>query len=293
MHATESTLQLAIELKVDIIAIQEPWIAPSSSNNYEAPRSIAHQSFYQIFPKVDPNLRPRALFYISRSLTAEVSQREEIGDHDAIAITIQEGRLKFNIYNLPISTLLLIDANEHHPWWDPGCKTSQDGQLLADWIEDQDLSLLNTPGTATFFRPHLSRETTLDLTIATPDLAAKVRDWQTTTETGSNHYGILFSIQTTKDLVNSPTNQTRYNTKRADWDLFREELGKAIQSNAALQSLDQIHQPRKADSRNLLLGQDNKLKLQLDAIGEAITLVIQQAADKAIPQLKEGLKAKP
>ncbi|EMD84674.1 hypothetical protein COCHEDRAFT_1019008 [Bipolaris maydis C5] len=45
MHATESTLQLAIELKVDIIAIQEPWIAPSSSNNYEAPRSIAHQSF--------------------------------------------------------------------------------------------------------------------------------------------------------------------------------------------------------------------------------------------------------
>ncbi|KAH7563621.1 hypothetical protein BM1_00668 [Bipolaris maydis] len=189
-----STLQLAIELKVDIIAIQEPWIAPSSSNNYEAPRSIAHQSFYQIFPKVDPNLRPRALFYISRSLTAEVSQREEIGDHDAIAITIQEGRLKFNIYNvynqknaeniktfqrllantqLPISTLLLIDANEHHPWWDPGCKTSQDGQLLADWIEDQDLSLLNTPGTATFFRPHLSRETTLDLTIATPDLAAK------------------------------------------------------------------------------------------------------------------------
>ncbi|KAH7563628.1 hypothetical protein BM1_00675 [Bipolaris maydis] len=190
----KSTLQLAIELKVDIIAIQEPWIDLLAVNNYEAPRSIAHQSFYQIFPKVDPNLRPRALFYISRSLTAEVSQREEIGDHDAIAITIQEGRLKFNIYNvynqknaeniktfqrllantqLPISTLLLIDANEHHPWWDPGCKTSQDGQLLADWIEDQDLSLLNTPGTATFFRPHLSRETTLDLTIATPDLAAK------------------------------------------------------------------------------------------------------------------------
>ncbi|KAH7559026.1 hypothetical protein BM1_03963 [Bipolaris maydis] len=130
----------------------------------------------------------------AKKIGTEVSQREEIGDHDAIAITIQEGRLKFNIYNvynqknaeniktfqrllantqLPISTLLLIDANEHHPWWDPGCKTSQDGQLLADWIEDQDLSLLNTPGTATFFRPHLSRETTLDLTIATPDLAAK------------------------------------------------------------------------------------------------------------------------
>ena len=99
-RTTESTLQLAIELKVDIIAIQEPWIAPSNSSNYEAPRSIAHQSFYQIFPKADPNLRPRALFYISRSVTAEVSQLEEIADPDAIAITIQEGRSKLNIYNV-------------------------------------------------------------------------------------------------------------------------------------------------------------------------------------------------
>ena len=139
----------------------------------------------------------------------------------------------------------------------------------------------------------MSRETTLDLSIATPDLEDKVKDWQITTEPGSDHHGILFSIQTTKDLVSNPANQTRYNTKRADWDLFREELGKAIQSNLALQSLDQINQPRKADSRNLLLGQDNELKLQLDAIGEATTLVIQQAADKAILQLKQGPKAKP
>ena len=42
LNVTESTLQLAIELKVDIIAIQEPWIAPSESKNYEAPRSTAH-----------------------------------------------------------------------------------------------------------------------------------------------------------------------------------------------------------------------------------------------------------
>ncbi|EMD58108.1 hypothetical protein COCSADRAFT_66603, partial [Bipolaris sorokiniana ND90Pr] len=93
------------------------------------------------------------------------------------------------------STILVIDANEHYPWWDPGCKkTSQGGQPLADWIEDQNLSLLNTPGATTFFRPNMSRETTLDLTIATLDLVDKVEDWQTTTETGSDHHGILFSI---------------------------------------------------------------------------------------------------
>ena len=89
-RTTESTLQLAIELRVDIIAIQEPWIAPSNSNNYEAPRLITHQSFYQIFPSSTIS-RPRALFYISRSLKAEISRIDEIADPDAIAITIQEG----------------------------------------------------------------------------------------------------------------------------------------------------------------------------------------------------------
>ena len=187
-----------------------------------------------------------------------------------------------------------MDANEHHPWWDPLCPTtSQGAQELAEWIEDQRLSLLNTPGTSTFFRPHLSRETTIDLSIATLDLADKIVDWQTTTETGSDHYGILFSIQTTKNLVNSPTKQARYNTKRANWGLFREELDRAIQSNLALQSLDQIKSPRKAESKNLLLDQDKELKQQLEAIGNAITTVIQTAADKAIPRLKLGPKAKP
>ena len=98
-NATESTLQLAIELKVDIIAIQEPWIAPSNSNNYEAPRSITHQSFYQILPNSSIS-RPRALFYISRSLKAEIRRVDEIADPDAIAITIQEGHAKLNIYNV-------------------------------------------------------------------------------------------------------------------------------------------------------------------------------------------------
>ena len=40
----------------------------------------------------------------------------------------------------------------------------------------------------------MSRGTILDLTIATPDLADKIIDWQTTTETGSDYYGIIFLV---------------------------------------------------------------------------------------------------
>ncbi|EDU41102.1 hypothetical protein PTRG_01664 [Pyrenophora tritici-repentis Pt-1C-BFP] len=107
----------------------------------------------------------------------------------------------------------LGDSNEHHPLWDPLCPTtSQGAQPFIDWIEEQDLELLNTPGVGTFFRPHLSRETVLDLSLVTPDLASKATDWQTIPETGSDHYGLLFSIQTNADLVENPTNQPRFNT---------------------------------------------------------------------------------
>ena len=74
----------------------------------------------------------------------------------------------------------------------------------------------------------MSRGTILDLTIATPDLADKIIDWQNITETGSNYYGIIFLVQRIKDLVDNPISQLKYNTKRANWDLFREELARGI-----------------------------------------------------------------
>ena len=59
--------------------------------------------------------------------------------------------------------ILLGDFNTHHPWWDPLAKKSTDADKLVDWFESNELSLLNTPGTGTFFRPNLIRESVLDL----------------------------------------------------------------------------------------------------------------------------------
>ena len=65
--ATELALQLAIELNIDLVIIQEPWISPRppSTNNYLNSRSILHPSFAQILPK-DLNYRPRTLAYIAK-----------------------------------------------------------------------------------------------------------------------------------------------------------------------------------------------------------------------------------
>ena len=99
--ATESALQLAIELKVDIVLVQEPWLAPRDPDkDYSSTRSVLHPSFTQVLPIVQ-ELRPRTLAYIARGFKPVVSL-VPIVDPDILILDIIEGsqRLQLsNIYN--------------------------------------------------------------------------------------------------------------------------------------------------------------------------------------------------
>jgi hypothetical protein len=68
----------------------------------------------------------------------------------------------------------------------------------------------------------MARESVLDLTLSTQDLAGKIDDWQVLPTLGSDHYGILFSIQVS--LPQEPAPMPRFNTKKANWELFNKEL---------------------------------------------------------------------
>jgi hypothetical protein len=74
-QATESALQVCVDLAVDLLVVQEPWLAPlQPSGNYANTRSINHPSFAQIFPpSPDPSLRPRVLLYASNNLQAQIN----------------------------------------------------------------------------------------------------------------------------------------------------------------------------------------------------------------------------
>ena len=88
-QATESTLQLAIELKIDIIAVQEPWLTLTRNNDYAGTRLINHPAYLQILPQSEPSLRPRVLFYISSKLIAETYLLESFRSNlDAIALVV-------------------------------------------------------------------------------------------------------------------------------------------------------------------------------------------------------------
>ena len=73
-RATESALQLAVELSVDLVVIQEPRIITHRKHDYTDCRSVNHPSFSQLLPQhVPTHLRPRVMLYVSRFLNAQVN----------------------------------------------------------------------------------------------------------------------------------------------------------------------------------------------------------------------------
>ena len=66
--ATESALQVAIKLKIDLVIVQEPWLTQRLSDtiDYSNTRLVLHSSFSQILP-ANLTYRPRTLVYIAKS----------------------------------------------------------------------------------------------------------------------------------------------------------------------------------------------------------------------------------
>ena len=93
--ATESALQIAIELKIDLIIVQEPWvIKPISPIDYSTTRSILHSAFTQILP-ADLTYQPRILAYVANSFEPIVTiASDSPRDLDLLVLDIIEGQLK-------------------------------------------------------------------------------------------------------------------------------------------------------------------------------------------------------
>ena len=309
--ATESALETAIDHEADLIVIQEPWVTDDNT------RSIAHQSFTQILPP-DNNLRPRTLVYVSkafRPLASLVISSPK--DPDLLAIDIIEGNAKIqllNVYNeadqagvgpktlerclfhqvLSPHTILLGDFNIHHPWWDPLAKKSPGADQLIEWLEQQDLHLINSPGTGTFFRPHLTRESVLDLSFASNSLASKIQDWQVLPDLVSDHYGLLFSIPGSKTTtVDNPLQTSCFNTQLANWDLFATSLQANIAESNTLSSNEFNCLFPSWEVQLGILERDTPNTALLDNAASDLTNAITKAAKASIPMYRPGARPKP
>ena len=135
--ATESILQVAIELRIDLVLVQEPWVIKEPELDYSTVRSIIHPSFTQLLP-LTKELRPRTLAYIAKGFRPEVTVIP-VEDPDILILDILEKGQKIqilNVYNeknqlgeglktleravfpreIGLSTIVLRDFNTHYPW---------------------------------------------------------------------------------------------------------------------------------------------------------------------------------
>lgn len=113
--ATESALQYAVEHKVDLIAIQEPWLIPADpgSEGYSKTRSVAHSAYIQILPNFDPQYRPRNLIYLSRELESQVQlTNDSPNDPDFQFLEIVKNNLRSTFLIFTIKKTKLITQGE-------------------------------------------------------------------------------------------------------------------------------------------------------------------------------------
>lgn len=307
---TESLLQTALENNVSLVLVQEPRLithqSPTQlhSNNI---RSINHPSFFQLIPKTILPNKPRVLAYILKSSCFNICLREDLtSDPDYMILEVRHGGNKFFIYNIynqkdqlqstsprtfervlkdtrPLNPCLILgDFNLHHPSWDPLSCQTPGAQSFVDWTEDNNLTLLNCAGEGTFYRPQMERETVLDLTYATTSLVRKIIDWQILPSIGSDHKPIMFTIvmrTTHQSLSENPATALRYNTRKADWKIFKDKINEASVNCANF--IPPIQESEHSRWRNL------------DHLAEELTRAIQFAAEEAIPKIKPGAMSKP
>jgi hypothetical protein len=108
---------------------------------------------------------------------------------------------------------------------------------------------------------------------------------------GSDHYGILFSIQVSPPQEPAPI--PRFNTKKANWELFKKELLDIFTRDSIQVYIDAIPRPSSNRSLSLITGNNPDLAEQLNKIGEILSTSILEAAKASIPTAATGPKPKP
>ena len=226
-----------------IIAIQEPWLNPTSQG-----RVKTFPGYHTVQPQGEV---PRVTIYMSKVIPND-SWEAQFFSNDLVGIRMQQGdkRLQvLNCYNpsssisdrnpgtLPLvrealqthpedQCILLGDFNLHHQRWGAATATNQhwNSDLLIEITEQRGLQLFLEPGTITWEKDRSVQ--TLDLVFGTTDIQNQLTQCRVCEEleTGSDHLPIWTSFFT-KELQRRENNP-RPQWKKAPWEYIRGEIEK-------------------------------------------------------------------
>lgn len=114
--------------------------------------------------------------------------------------------------------MICMDANAHHMSWGSNFSDKR-GHILNDWINDNQLTVLNTDEPT--YQHSNGNYSHIDITITSNDLST-ISDWKPYTDNmHSDHFPIQISIDIESPNLKIPI---RWDLKKADWDKYQNQV---------------------------------------------------------------------
>ncbi|CAB3236360.1 unnamed protein product [Arctia plantaginis] len=172
--------------------------------------------------------------------------------------------------------LVAGDVNAKSPWWGSEEEDSR-GASLAEFAAQESLRVINEGTTPTFsaFRQGRHYNSIIDVTMASDRLAPRITNWKVDADLSdlSDHRPISFCVSADKELTVLQNISTKlFNTKKADWELFDDELTASMDERGLT--------PERA--RTVSTSKD------LEELVESLTSCIREACRVAIPAMSSG-----
>ena len=125
-------------------------------------------------------------------------------------------------------TIIAGDFSAHHTQWQDNARTDKTGRELVEWLAENEMILCSTKNVIT--RELGGRESVIDLVFASLDVSARI-DYNDNSRNpvevvASNHKLQQWKLYLNKNECNIGfvSTLTKYNTNKADWELFDKVL---------------------------------------------------------------------
>ncbi|KAH9210757.1 hypothetical protein DL95DRAFT_512681 [Leptodontidium sp. 2 PMI_412] len=147
----------------------------------------------------------------------------------------------------------------------------------------------------TNYKTHLGKpQSTINLAFTSLSVSETCEYFQVNKDICSDHYSLQLHLSAVhNDKVVNPILQIKYNTKLANWELFKKTLIDNVRKSRILGNVDfGPHLVSTVNSTAIIERTNHALARLLDRTTEEFTKVISLAADVAIPRVKPNAKAK-
>ncbi|CAK9813075.1 Retrovirus-related Pol polyprotein from type-1 retrotransposable element R1 (Fragment) [Anthophora plagiata] len=123
--------------------------------------------------------------------------------------------------------IICVDANAKSTLWHSN-STDGRGEALEELILQNNLYIINKPSEHSTF-DNARGKSNIDLTIATSTIYNQLKDWEILTDTTSSDHNMILTTIDIQVAENYKPKDTRFNTKKANWEKFEAIIQSEIQ----------------------------------------------------------------